>query len=94
MKELIADGDEDFLFLMGGGFKFYCLQLKILVGIPKILVFFQVGMEVQCNFPMGMKFQGILSAGDDFSPDFSSGEGVPPGLWHGCRNSSFRFALP
>ena len=75
MKELIADGDE-----MGGGFNFYCLQLKILVIILKALLLFPVGIGVQCNFLMGMKFQSIFSTGDDFSPDFSSGEGVPPGL--------------
>ena len=37
-------GMENLLFLMGGGFKFYCLQLKNPVGVPKILVFFLVGM--------------------------------------------------
>ena len=67
-------GMEIFCFL-GGGFKFYCLQLRILVEIPKILVFFPVGIEVQCNFPMGIKFQDILSTGDGFLPAFSSGEG-------------------
>ena len=65
-------GMKIFLFLMGGVFKFYCLQLRILSGIPKILVFFPVG---QCNLPMGMKFQGNFPTGDDFSLDFSSGEG-------------------
>ena len=34
-------------------------------------------MRVQCSFPMG---QGIFLTGDEFSADFSSGEGVPPGL--------------
>ena len=32
---------------------------------------------------MGMKFQDIFLTGDKFSADFSSGEGVPPGLWYG-----------
>ena len=41
-------GIENLLFLMGGDFKFYFLQLKNPVGIPKILVFFLVGMRVQC----------------------------------------------
>ena len=67
-------------FFNGWSFEFYCLKHQILVGIPKILVFFPVGMEVQCNFSKGMKFQGIFSARDHFSPGFSSWEGVPPGL--------------
>ena len=35
-RTIISDGDEDFLLVMGGDFKFYCLQLKILVGTAKI----------------------------------------------------------
>ena len=73
-------GTENPLFLMGRDFKFYCLQLKNPVGIPKILVFFLVGMRVLCIFPMGMEFQGIFLTGDEFWTIFSSGEGVPPGL--------------
>ena len=56
-------GTENPLFLMSGDFKFYCLQFKNPVEIPKILVFFQVGMRVQCIFPMGMEFQGIFLTG-------------------------------
>ena len=73
-------GLENPLFLMGGHFKFYCLQLEKPMGIPKILVFFLVGMRVRCSFPIGMEFQGIFLTGDKFRTDFSSGEGVPPGL--------------
>ena len=76
-------GTENPFLLMGEEFEFYCLQLKKPVGIPKILVFFPVGMRFQCSFPMGMEFQGIFLTGDEFSVDFSSGEGVPSGLWHG-----------
>ena len=71
---------ENPLLLMGKDFKFYCLQLKNPVGIPKILMLFLVGMRVQCRFPIGMKFQGIFHTEDKFTADFSSGEGVPPGL--------------
>ena len=66
-------GKENLLLLMGEDFEFYCLQLKNPVEIPKILVFFLVGMRVQCNFPMGMEFQGIFLTGHEFSADFSSG---------------------
>ena len=66
---------------MGEDFEFYCLQLKNPVGIPTIVMLFPVGMRVQCSFPMGMKLQGIFLTGDKFSADFSSGEGVLPGLW-------------
>ena len=68
---------------MGGDFELYCLKLKNPLRIPKILIPFPVGMWVQCSFPIGMKFQGIFLTGDKFSADISSGEGVPPGLWHG-----------
>ena len=61
-------------------FEFYCLQLKNPVGIPKIMMFFLVGMRVLYSFPMGMKLQGIFLAGDKFSADFSTGEVVSPGL--------------
>ena len=71
---------ENSLLLKGGDFEFYCLQLKNPVGIPKILVFFLVGMRVQWGFPMGMEF---LLTGDEFVANFSSGEGVPLGLWYG-----------
>ena len=71
---------ENPLLLMVGDFKFYCLQLKNLVGIPKILMISPVPLRVQCSFLMGMKFLGILLTGDKFSADFSSGEGVPAGL--------------
>ena len=67
-------GMENPLFLMGGDFEFYCLQLIDLLGIPKVLMLFPVGIRVQCSFPMGMKFQGIFITGDNFSADFSSGE--------------------
>ena len=80
MREPNANGDENLLLLMGGDFEFYCLQLKNPVGIPKILMFFPVGMRVQCSLPMGIKFQGIFLTRDKFSADFSNGEGVPPGL--------------
>ena len=71
---------------MCGDFKFYCLQLKNPVGIPKILMLFSVGMRVQCSFPIGMKFQGIFLTGDKFSADFSSGEGGPTGsVTRGCN---------
>ena len=32
------------------------------------------------GYPIRMTFQGIFLTGDKFSADFSSGEGVPPGL--------------
>ena len=73
-------GMENPLLLMGRDFEFYCLQLKIPVGIPKIFMLFLLGMRVQCSFPMGMRFQGIFLTGDKFSADYSSGGGVPPGL--------------
>ena len=38
-------GKENPLLLMGGDFKFYCLQLKKLEEISKILVFFPSGDE-------------------------------------------------
>ena len=76
-------GMENPLLSMGEDFDFYCLQLKNPVGIPKISMLFQVGMRVQCSFPMGMNFQGIFLTGEKFSANISSGEGVPPGLWHG-----------
>ena len=38
-------GMENPLLLMGGVFELYCLQLKNPVGIPKILMFFPVGMK-------------------------------------------------
>ena len=71
-------GMENPLLLMGGDFKFYCLQLKDPVGIPDILMLFPV--RVQCSFPMGMKFQGIFLIEDKFWVDFTNGEGVLPGL--------------
>ena len=73
-------GMENPSLLMGGDFEFYCLQLRNPVGIPKNLVLFPVGTRIQCSFPMGVKFHVIFFAEDEFSTDFSSGEGVPPGL--------------
>ena len=73
-------GTNNPFLLVGGDLKFYCLQLKNLEGTPKILVFFLVGMRVQCSFPMGMEFQGTFLTGNEFGANFSSGEGVPPGL--------------
>ena len=40
-------GMENSLLLRGGDFEYYCLQLKNLVGIRKILMLFLVGMRVQ-----------------------------------------------
>ena len=73
-------GMERPLLLMGVDFKFYHLQVKNPVGIPKILMLFPVRMRVQCSFPRGMKFLGIFLTGDKFLADFSSGEGIPAGL--------------
>ena len=73
-------GMENPLLLMRGNFKYYCLQLKNPLVIPKML--FPVGMKLQYSFPMGMKFQGIFLTGEKFSADFFSGEGVLPGLCH------------
>ena len=56
MKVPNVNGDGNPWLLMSGDFEFYCLQRKNPVGISKILVFFLVGMRVQCSFPMGMKF--------------------------------------
>ena len=58
-------GMENPLFLMGGDFKFYCLQLKNPVGIPKILVFSLVGMRAQCSFS-GDGISGYFLTGDEF----------------------------
>ena len=41
---------------------------------------FPSGDVVQRSFPMRMEFQGIFLTGDDFGANFSSCEGVPPGL--------------
>ena len=46
MKEPNGNGMENPLLLMGGGFVFYCLQLKNPVEIPKILMLFPVGMRI------------------------------------------------
>ena len=73
-------GDRKSLVFNGWDFEFYCLQLKKPVGIPKILVFFLVGMRIQCSFPMGIEFQCNFLTGDEFGANFFSGEGVPPGL--------------
>ena len=70
MKEPNANGVGKSLAFNGWGF----LILLFTVGDSQILILYTVGMRVQCSFPMGMKFQGI------FLTDFSSGEGVPPGL--------------
>lgn len=47
-----------------------------------MLLCFPVGIRVQCSFPMGMKFQGILSfvSGDGFLSSFDNEEGVSPRL--------------
>ena len=74
---------ENLLLITGGDFELYCLQLKKPVGIPKILMLFPVGIRVQYIFPIGMKFQGIFLNGNKFLADFSSEEGVQPGLRHG-----------
>ena len=71
MRTQMPMGRENPLFLMGGDFEFYCLQLKKPVGISKILVFFLVGTWVQC-FPVRMEFQGIFLTEDEFWANFSS----------------------
>ena len=48
-------GKENPLFLMGGDFKFHCLQFKNPVGIPKVLMFFSSGDESSIR---GMKTMG------------------------------------
>ena len=55
---------ENVLVLMGGDFKFYCLQLKS-----------PVGMKVQCSLPMRMKFQSTFINGMIFWPIFPVGRG-------------------
>ena len=71
-------GRQNPLLLIGRDFEFYCLQLKKpAVGIPKILVFFLVGMRIRVVFHGS---SGYFSHRDDFWAKFSSGEGVPPGL--------------
>ena len=77
-------GMENPMLLMDGGVGLYYLQLKNPVRIHKILVFFSVGMIVQCNFPMGMKFQGIFLTGDKFLADFSMGGGPTGSMTQGC----------
>ena len=55
---------ENVLVLMGGDFKFYCLQIKS-----------PVGMRVKCSFPMRMKFQGTFINEMIFWPIFPVGRG-------------------
>ena len=90
MKVVNANGDEKSLVLMGGDFKFYCLQLKNPVGETlEILVFFPVGMRVQCSFPMGMKFQGIFLTGETiFLPILPAGRGSHQVCDTGCLYTS------
>ena len=53
---------ENPLFLMGGDFEFYCLQLKNPVGIPKIQMVFPVGITLGTR---GRVFkENILTSGD------------------------------
>ena len=73
MKDSNANGEAKSLAFNGWDFESYCLQLKIPVRIPKILVFFLVRMRSQCSFPVG-------KTGDEFWAIFSSGEGFLPGL--------------
>ena len=54
-------GTENPLFLMSGDFKFYCLQFKNPVGIPKILVFFSSGDESSMYFSNGDGISGYFS---------------------------------
>ena len=75
MRTLMPMGRENPLFLMGGDFESYCLQLKKQVGISKILVFFLMGTRVQC-FPVRMEFQGIFLNEDEFWANFPVGRGT------------------
>ena len=61
LKFNFLEGKND--YRMGGNFEFYCLQLKIRVGIPKISMLFPVGMRVQCSFLIGMKFSADFFSG-------------------------------
>ena len=66
-------GMENLLFLIVGDFKLYCLHLKNLVGILKIMVARPVGIWVQLTFPVGMNFQDIFFTGDNYKADIFSG---------------------
>ena len=59
---------ENLLLLRARDFEFYCLQLKASSGggdsASTILKFPPMGMRVQCIFPIGMKFQGVISKGE------------------------------
>ena len=77
-------GMENPLFLMGGDFEFYCLQLKNPVRIPEVLMLFLVGMKVQCSFPIGMKFQGISLTGLIFGRFFQWGGSPTVSVTRGC----------
>ena len=69
---------ENPLFLTSGDFKFYCLQFKNPVGIPKILLFFSSGNERSMYFSNGDGILGYFShqgaLGTNFGP-FSVGRG-------------------
>ena len=69
--ELNTNGDGKSLAFNEWGFQI--LLFTAPVRIPKILMFFPVGMRVQCSFPMGINFQSIFLTGDDNLADFSSG---------------------
>ena len=55
------------------------------VGIPKILMFFPVGMRVQNSFSMGLKFQGIFLTGDDLLADFQWVGGLTGSVTRGVQ---------
>ena len=68
---------------------FYCLKLKIPLGMVKSSVFFPLEMRSQFSFPIGMKFLGIFLTREDFLANSFGGQGVPPGL-SSFRDSSYR----
>ena len=72
-------GTENPMFLMSGDFKFYCLQFKNPVGIPKILVFFSSGDESSMYFSNGDGISGYFShrgpPGTNFGSFFPVGRG-------------------
>ena len=88
-------GMQNVLLLMGGDFQFYCLQLKIPVGMSNQHQHFPTGDTLSIvNLSMGMKFQCIYLTGDDFWPIFQVGRGshriFNTGMSYFCCCRSFR----
>ena len=72
-------GTENPVFLMSGDLKFYCLQFKNPVGIPKTLLFFSSGDESSMYFSNGDVISAYFShrgaPGTNFGPFFPVGRG-------------------